>query len=188
MQESLGIKFEKELKTKYEVLRNTLELGLIFPLSCGICVVCEKPEEIHRNKVGQLHNANGPAVKYADYEVFALNGVRLKREIVMIQAEKLDPALILTENNAEVRRELVRKIGIERVALKLGAKVLDKSEDGVYELLDINMGDGRTRPYLKMRNPSIATWHLEGVHPECKTVIAALQWRNQTDATPRQLT
>jgi hypothetical protein len=52
----------------------------------------------------------------------------------------------------------------------------------------LNLGDGRNRPYLKMINPSIGTYHIEGVHPECKTVKEALIWRNQSEETPAVLT
>jgi hypothetical protein len=32
--------------------------------------------------------------------------------------------------------------------------------------------------YLKMVNPSIGTFHVEGVDPQCATVEQALNWRN----------
>lgn len=52
----------------------------------------------------------------------------------------------------------------------------------------LNLGDDRSRPYLKMKNPSIATYHLEGVAPEIRTVQEALDWRNQTKIRPEVLT
>lgn len=51
-------------------------------------------------------------------------------------------------------------------------------QDGDYELLWLGLEDGRTRPYLKMKNPSIGVYHIEGVHPTCRTVRQALNWRN----------
>lgn len=59
---------------------------------------------------------------------------------------------------------------------ELNAKVLDKTDDNMYELLVLDTGD-RKRPYLKMRNPSIGTYHIEGVGRECKTVAEALAFR-----------
>ena len=93
---------------------------------------------------------------------------------------------MLTEQNAEVRREIVRKIGIELVCQRLGAKTLD--EYGDYELITLELQDGRPRPYLKMLNPSIGTYHVEGVEPGITTVEQALNWRNQTDERPEVLT
>jgi len=135
----------------------------------------------------QLHNPKGPAVYWPNGEAYwFLNGVKVTKEIVETEAEKIDPRIILKETNAEVRREIVRKLGIERVCLKLGAKCIDK-KDG-YELLMLDLGDGRKRPYLKMKNPSIATYHIEGVEPSIKTVDAALSWRNGSNDRPQVLT
>jgi hypothetical protein len=75
---------------------------------------------------------------------------------------------------------------IERVCQKLDAKVLDKQ--GNYELLNLNLGENRIRPYLKMINPSTGTFHIEGVEPKIKTVVEALNWRNQTEETPEIIT
>ena len=140
-------------------------------------------------KDGKIHSDGNPAIHYPDgFSIWALNGVRVPQIVAETKAEDLDAKLILKEKNAEVRREIVRKIGVERVCQKLGAKILDKSHDKVYELLNIDLGDGRSRPYLKMRNPSIGVYHLEGVPAEIKSVEQALNWRNQSDEKPLILT
>jgi hypothetical protein len=90
--------------------------------------------------------------------------------------EELDPHLVLSEKNAEIRREIVRKIGIDRIYQSLGGIVIDSL--GLYDLVNLQLGDGRNRPYLKMINPSIGTTHLEGVAPGITTVEQALAWRN----------
>jgi pimeloyl-CoA synthetase len=95
--------------------------------------------------------------------------------------------MVTKEKNAEIRREIVRKIGIERVLMKLGCEVVDKQGD-MYELVMLDIGDKRKRPFLKMRNPSISVTHIEGVPPGTNTVKAALAWRNQTESSPEVLT
>lgn len=136
----------------------------------------------------QVHAAVGPALTWPNSEeqYFFLNDVHVHREIVETPASELDPRLILRENNVGVRREIVRKIGIERICEKLGAKRIDVQGD--YELLLLDLQDGRRRPFLKMRNPSIGVYHIEGVAPECHTVAQALAWRNQSDLPPSVLT
>jgi hypothetical protein len=136
---------------------------------------------------GTLHKDGGPAISYQDdsHEWF-LNGIRVPRKIAETPAHELNPALILTEKNADIRREIVRKIGIERVCEKLGAKCIDSEEN--YELLLLDLQDGRKRPYLKMINPSIGVYHIEGVAPHIKTVKAALSWRNGTTERPVKIT
>ena len=93
------------------------------------------------------------------------------------------------EQNAEIRREAVRKIGIERVCKALAAKTIDRH--GEYELIVFDIGDGRQRPHLKMLNPSIGVYHIEGVAPHIKTVQQAINWRSgneQTEWKPEILT
>ena len=66
-------------------------------------------------------------------------------------------------------------MGIERIVAALNATVVDKSGD--YELLLLDIGEGSPRPYLRMRNPSVpGVWHIEGVHPNVRTVAEALAW------------
>jgi len=162
-------------------------------INCGwwlpyknVVIASEKPCEIHlRDK--RLHRDHGPAILYRDgYSVWALNGVRVSQIVAETDAVSLSPSLLLSEKNAEVRREIVRKIGVDRVYTELGGKELDSW--GNYSLITLDLQDGRHRPYLKMLNPSIGTWHIEGVHPNCRTVMDALEWRNVTKEIPEVLT
>lgn len=149
-------------------------------------IVSAQPKEIHlENRI--LHNPNGAAILYRDgWGVWALNGRRAPREIIETPADEIDPKWVFKYKNAEIRREIVAKIGIERILKKLPNKSLDKWKE--YELLALDLGENRFRPYLKMVNPSIGTYHIEGVHPDCKTVQQALNWRNQTEEEPLVLT
>jgi len=163
-----------EMPDGLRVLEAQSELGPLYPLD-NFCVVSDRPTAIHMRS-GMLHRDGGPAWEYSDGLMgWALNGVSVTKQLAETPSEKLDPGMLLAEKNAEIRREIVRKIGMERIMLKLGAKSLDKKGD--YELLEFDIGDGRKRPYLKMRNPSIHTWHVEGVPLETKTVAEALTFR-----------
>ena len=164
----------------------------------------EKPVEININEEMVLHKDGGPAITFKDgFSVYALNGIRVPKEIAETPFDELDPKLVLTEENAEVKREVVRKIGVERLIghPDFNTEVIDKFEN--YELLLLDIEDvqergfgsredssPRRRPYLKMLNPSIGTWHVEGVHPDCKTVRQALAWRNGHEdfSKPQKLT
>ena len=95
--------------------------------------------------------------------------------------------MVAKEKNVEVRRELVRKIGVERIYLKLGGKVIDTKDK--YELVTLNLGDDRNRPFLKFENASVpGVIHIEGVPPNTKTVSEALAFRNGSDQKPVELT
>lgn len=174
----LGVKIEHEHWNWY---CSTVNSGPIFTLD-DYCFISDRPSKINmKNNV--LHCEDGPSVRYEDdFKIFSLNGVLVDEYLVMTKWSDLDCRKILTEKNAEVRREFVRKASIEKVFNDLHAKSLDKEND--YELLELDLGDNRFRPYLKMVNPSIGVYHIEGVHSDCTTVAAALKFRNGTDEKP----
>lgn len=151
----LKIKFQNQ--EKWDCYLKLSDISLIYPFEKFV-VISEKPTQIKmKNMI--LHNENGEAIKYKDgFSVYALNGVRVLKELVKTPARQLDvKKFVLKETNAEIRREAVRKIGI---------------------LLLLDLQDGRKRPYLKMKNPSLPEiYHIEGVHPSCDTIIKSLAWR-----------
>ena len=181
----LKIKFKEQ--KKWDCYLQTSNVQLIYPFK-EFVVMSEKPIDI-KMKNNILHNENGPSIKYADgFSVWSLNGIKVPQWLVETRAEEIDCNEFAKIENAEIRREFIRKVGIERMAMKLGAKTLDK-EGEIYELLEIDLrGDTGKWPYLKMLNPSIGTWHLECVSKECKTVQQALNFRNGTDQRPLILT
>jgi len=144
-----------------------------------VCVLSEKPvmlKTIDLNGRKELHCTTGPAVAYSDgFEIYALNGVKVPKWVVMTPAEQIDVIKINKESNVEIRRELVRKVGVERYMQKMNAKVLDKKDD--YELLEVDLGLPEKAKALKMKNPSIDVWHVEFVGEECKTVQDAINFR-----------
>jgi len=171
---------------EYNDFRETLKLHLIYPLD-DTCVFCERPTSIHLVD-GQLHCESGPSVEYADgTKLWNLNGVAVPEWLVMTPVGELDPAEFAKIDNVEVRREFVRKVGIERICTELDTTLLDKKGD--YELHEVDLGGGVGKhPYLKMKNPTIGVWHMECVDRACRTVDAALEWRNQSSLDPEQLT
>jgi len=190
----IKVKIDDNILTKYKYWRETLKLGIIYPFD-DVCIVSKKPTSIYRNSRGLLHNENGPALTYSnEIELWFLNGVKMLKEHILTPWNKLDCKLVVKESNVEVRRELVRKIGIERIYNELGATVIDKETitinniDHNYELISLNIGDNNRRPYLKMTNPSIGVFNIEGVHPNCTTVRGALEYRNNTKELPIILT
>jgi len=143
-----------------------------------VALICEKPVSIYRNSTGQLHRDGSQALSYSDGSgVWALNGVRMQPEYIMTPAEDLTPETVLSETNADIRRELLKKVGIERMLSALPHRQLDKRGD--YELLSLRLSDQvPDARYLKMLNPSIGVWHMEGAWPDDDTVEKCLNRRN----------
>jgi len=174
------IEIDDQTLKNWEIYKSTSNLELIYPFD-DICFVCKKPTQIIlQNNI--LNNENGPSIKYDNnFKIYSLNGVTVAEEIVMTKAEDLSPKILLKEKNADVRREIVRKIGIERVLKELKAKVIEKSQNKVYELVLLDIGDNNSRPYLKMKNPSLGIWHIEGVPQNINSIKEALAWRDEEE-------
>lgn len=177
-------------------------------------VLCSEKPSIVSIKDGRLHNDTGAAVAWKDgYAQYYVNGISMIESDVVTPGHLLPVERIIKETNAEVRRELVRKIGVERMCIELNAECVDKKsytiqlpvckenpeayeasseveyeeQETQYELLMLDIGDDRKRPYLKMINPSLGLFHIEGVSPECQTVDQALEFRNGTKKLPIRL-
>ena len=177
--QELKIKIDKNTLSKFNIYKETSKLSLIYPFD-DICFVCKKPTEIHFNENKVLHNDKGASIKYGgDFELYHLNGVLVDKKIVITPSEKITVKQILSEKNVEVRRELLRKVGIDNFIKKSKSKPIEISDDKQYELFKIKIGTDKYGMYLKMKNPSLEnTYHFEGVSDECNTIEKALAWRD----------
>jgi len=128
---------------------------------------------------GNLHNDNAPALKSGQHEFYFLHGLHIEDpKFITTPIEQIDAGRILEIRNADLRRELIRRKGLEMFLGQLFHRVIDKRGD--YELLQVVIGERTSEfgTYLKMLNPSIGVWHMEGVPNDIRTVDAALLWRN----------
>lgn len=154
-----------------------------------VAILQHRHSDLHINARNELHRDGGMAMKYRDgYGLYFLNGVRVPPWLALTPGEQLDPKSIFTEENVEIRRELVRKIGPERLLYKLDAKVVheEKNDSSQYVLLEMEAGAAQPVRALKMLNPSVPElWHVEFVPPTCNTVTDALLFRN--GFTPSQI-
>jgi hypothetical protein len=104
-------------------------------------ILTERPSVLKRDDEHRLHCEDGMALQYPDdWGVWAIHGVRVNEQIVM-HPDTLTPSQILKENNAEVRRVMIDRYGIDKVMD--GAKVLDTDLDA----------QGRPRELLRLELP-----------------------------------
>ena len=129
----------------------------------------------------RLNCENGAAIEYGDgFCVYVIGGTRVPKWIAEFDPETVDSKKILAIDNAEHRMIAIKKMGVERM-LEHG-KVIDideKEQGGPYKLVDMSSIIEGTdyAPFLQMKNPSEDKIHLEGVHPDCRTVADALEFR-----------
>jgi len=165
-----------------------------------VCVVLDYPTELVVDAENRLHNETGPAISYGDgRKSYCLTGRKVPDWIVETKPSAWTKEQILSEPNAEVRREIIRRLGAMEAVKRLGAKLIDSKdysdrehflthEGRCYELMEVDFGTGGTRRYLKMSNASVADIHIEAVDPRCSTVDMALGYRERAIEGDKWLT
>ena len=113
-----------------------------------------------------------------------LNGIRVPKWLAMTPAEKLDPALALKETNADVQREIIRKIGAERMLKHCDAKTLDTWIDPktghTYKLMDMTIGQNIRRKYMYFEHASIpGVFFAKPVPPEVSKAVHGYAWQRK---------
>jgi hypothetical protein len=173
----------------YSLVTEWVKFGNVYPLD-GACIISSRFAFVHRNRNGIIHKDGGPAAGYADgIQIYALNGVTVPAWLAETPHHKLDAAKFLEIEDVEVRREFIRKLGIERITQNTSlAQLIDKKGDYELYLVDLK-GTTSKVPCLKMLNPSLdGVWHMEFVKKGIKTVDEALEFRNKSKEAPLVLT
>lgn len=108
--------------------------------ACGWCyvyrelaVLTERPCELHRDSSDPpaLHCETGPAVAYPDgWGVWAWHGVRVPRWVIE-QPEQITATKVDAEQNAEVRRVMLERLGMGRYIAESDAEVVDEDKDSL---------------------------------------------------------
>ena len=184
--EVCGLK--KETEKLLGLIQIAQNAGWYIPYK-NVCFISER-HNICQLKENKIHCDGGPAIHYPDgFSVWALNGVQVPQWLAETRDTEIDPEKIFEIDNAEVRREFVRKVGKERLASKLTDKVLDEKTlvfdsplnnkwTCQYRLLRLKYGQGIFRHALEMPNPSLpGVWHVEYVPNECTTIEQAFNFR-----------
>ena len=134
--------------------------------------ISEKPTEIYF-KGTRLHNEKGMAVKYSDgWGLYSINGMSVPSWLVETPAEQIDPQKALDEKNADVQREIIRKVGYERVMKVAGAKTIDDwidTKTGLkYSLKVMTIGSNINRRFLCYEHASVpGIYYAKPVPLEC---------------------
>jgi internalin A len=83
---------------------------------------------------------------------------------------------LLSEENAELRRLLIQRIGYDRICCELQAVELDSWQE--YRLLKIDNADVEPIYLLKMTCPSTGHIHALRVPPDMRSAKEAIRWVN----------
>lgn len=180
-----------------------LSLNEAIVSSCGwtwwqkdVCVISDRPESIHRDQEGRLHNASGPAMKYRDgWSIYAYHGVRVP-EFVITHPESIAIDNIKDQSNAEIRRVMIERYGYERYIADANMTLVDNCDethplkglrtaklfnDGDITILDMLNStpepDGSVRRYIVPIDPNAYDGRAA---KECLAAMAST-WRKRSD-------
>jgi len=182
--------FAREIGVNYdEKLSAGLDCWLKIMRSCHwfypyeeICIISDRPRVIHMRN-GRLHNEIGKSVEYSDgWGIYSLNGRPMPGWIIdnpeLITLEK-----ITSEKNAEVRREMMRIYGWDRMRTEINAVLVDKHPDPfIGELWSWQDVDGVSIRVLKCQNGTVNPitgeydWYTLRVPTNTKTAVEANRW------------
>jgi hypothetical protein len=143
-----------------------------------VCIISERPIELHLNEKLQKHADLKAAISFADgYKLFYLNDIEMPENIVLTPSEKIDPKLALDEKNTDVQREIIRKIGYDKMLKACNAKIIELWTDpktGLeYTMRHMKFGaiDRRCLCYEHASMPGI--FYAKNVIPEAKNILQA---------------
>lgn len=137
-------------------------------------VLSHFPEEIHVNEQHQLHNYNGPSMSFRDGDkVYHFSGFVVDAVLAETPVDKVTKEMILSQEDTDVRRELMRKVGPVRLKEILGAKIIDTMDEYTLLRLDLN---GSEETFLQFPCTSTGHTHIHGINPDhvkdCRTALA----------------
>jgi len=103
----------------------------ILATSCGwvwwhenVLAISDRPQEIHRDNQGRLHNHSGPSISYRDgWALHHWHGVMVPAHVIEAP-QTITLAEIDAANNAEVRRVMIERYGASHYLLDSGAEVI----------------------------------------------------------------
>ncbi|MEG3896159.1 leucine-rich repeat domain-containing protein [Microcoleus sp. SVA1_B6] len=152
------------------------ECGWILPFE-KICLICDRPLHLRFDTENLLHAEGESAIAFADgYSLYFHHGVKLPETYGKVHPDLWEAQWLLSEENAELRRLLIERIGYDRLCCELQAVVLDSWQE--YTLLKIDNADVEPIYLLKMTCPSMGFIHALRVPPDVESAKEAIRWVN----------
>src|SRR4030095_14956901 len=95
----------------------------------GVCIISDRPTEIHVENVGgvnRLHGETGPAIAWADgFAIYAWHGTLVPADLI---ESEWDTRRIFEEPNAEIRRCAIEKLGWDKFIGDSGMALVAEAE------------------------------------------------------------
>lgn len=102
----------------------------------NLCVMSDKPIELHIDAEWRLHKSDGAAVRYKGRPgIYSWHGMRVPEQIIM---EKPTLQTIDCESNVAVRRVLIERYGVQNYLLDSGAEIRHHDDYGTLYITELH--------------------------------------------------
>ncbi|WP_346262989.1 DUF6745 domain-containing protein [Plantactinospora sp. ZYX-F-223] len=144
-----------------------------------LVILTERPTRLHRDNLGRLHHADGPALAYPDgFGLHAWRGMPIPADVAA-ELPTLTVERIRVERNAEVRRVMLEHFGYDRYLRESRATALHRDEYGVLWRLDLPQDEPLVMVEVVNATPepdgTRRTYWLR-VPPDTRTARAGVAW------------
>jgi len=145
-----------------------------------LAICCERPKAI-RMRNQRLHGDGIPAMEWRDgFSLYAWDGLVLPQRYV---CDPVSVAWIDAEENAEYRRVLLNRMGVERYLAEAGAETVD--EDAFGKLIRRPVKGGEPIMAVVVTCPTSGRTYTLGVHPEVRPLLGEGRFGEPQEATAR---
>ena len=150
----------------------------------GVCLVSERPRILSCDERGRLHHPSTAALSFADdHDIYSWFGVTCPKEIIE-EPEKITIAKIESEQNAEIKRILVDRFGVEKYLTESKNSKIHEDEFGTLYMKRV----GAVEPVAMVRVTN-STPESDGTYkeyflrvpPTVKTAREAVAWTFNLD-------
>lgn len=165
--------FPEEVKPLEGQMEIAQSAGWWWPFN-DVCLLTDRPMELHRDAEYRLHFEKGPALLYRDgHGLYVWHGIRVPAEWIE-DTENMDPSIPLNWENVEQRRAAAEIIGWDRVLDSLNPEVVDEDPNPeIGTLLRVDLPDAPRSLFLRVKCGTGRDFVLPCVHNEFKTALEA---------------
>jgi hypothetical protein len=123
----VGPSNRKKAKTYLDLLKQT---QYVLPYD-RVAFVSERPLVLKQDAQGRLHSDSGPAIAFADgFQIYSWHGATVPQKLID-NPESLTVGEIEQQRNAEIRRVMIERYGMQRYIETSGAKEIHRDDAGV---------------------------------------------------------
>ena len=142
----------------------------------GAVVMTERPIRLERDDRNRLHSATGKAIEYPDgWGIYAWHGVRVSEQVIM-KPDTMTGKQILDERNAEIRRVMVERFGLDRFLSSVKAKILHQDQSGSRKLHRIDLAGDEPIVAVQVKCPTTGQIYFLRVPPTITRCDTAVAW------------